>query len=266
MSAIVKFVFSVCFIGVAATPDICDETCLFQKDLKVAHRKKVSLTELEQSAATKSVSTKEEAAALHRPVASQSGRGALKSNTTIAKGSQSQDAKVFAEANSTFQEFFASEVEFELNPQMGDVITKNKLLLVLLEVTVFPAFFGVDRCYMGEMCMGVVKGLTLGGFGIWALLDNFAVFINSAQQKHSIDCLGMKAVFHPRTVHPAYVLTCGALSIAILLGFLYFCYGMCTTQQVGVRNEYEKRASRTTSDGVVYRSANPHGGIGVRRV
>ena len=46
---------------------------------------------------------------------------------------------------------------------------KNKLTAILLSV--FVGGLGVDRFYLGYTGLGIVKLLTLGGLGSWALID-----------------------------------------------------------------------------------------------
>lgn len=38
-------------------------------------------------------------------------------------------------------------------------------------IAVFPGSLGVDRFYLGEKWMGFLKYITLGGVGIWWILD-----------------------------------------------------------------------------------------------
>ena len=46
---------------------------------------------------------------------------------------------------------------------------KSKTTAILLSV--FLGSLGVDRFYLGYIGLGIVKLLTVGGFGIWYLID-----------------------------------------------------------------------------------------------
>ena len=46
---------------------------------------------------------------------------------------------------------------------------KNKVTALILAVLL--GWLGVHRFYVGKIGSGVVQFLTLGGFGVWALMD-----------------------------------------------------------------------------------------------
>lgn len=61
-------------------------------------------------------------------------------------------------------------VTYRTNIQGGRTMaTKNKLTAILLSI--FTGGLGIDRFYLGYTGLGVVKLLTAGGFGIWAIID-----------------------------------------------------------------------------------------------
>ncbi len=49
--------------------------------------------------------------------------------------------------------------------------------------SLFLGFLGVDRFYLGHVFLGIVKLLTLGGFGIWWLIDLIWIGLGNAKTK-----------------------------------------------------------------------------------
>lgn len=46
---------------------------------------------------------------------------------------------------------------------------------VMLILSLFVGYLGIDRILLGDIGLGIVKMLTCGGFGIWTLVDLFII-------------------------------------------------------------------------------------------
>lgn len=58
---------------------------------------------------------------------------------------------------------------------------KDPTISILLSVLV--GSLGIDRIYIGDTGLGIIKLLTCGGCGIWWLIDLFLI-INATKQKN----------------------------------------------------------------------------------
>jgi len=79
----------------------------------------------------------------------------------------------------------------------------NKVIWVILAMPL--GCWGFDRCFMGQICCGVVKGSTLGGFAVWYLIDFWVCFISCASKRKEIRTVGYDAVFEESTIDGAFI-------------------------------------------------------------
>ncbi len=93
----------------------------------------------------------------------------------------------------THKHFFAEKdlLYLRLYLESVDESTFEKILSLSLKdpntvrvVSIFAGPIGVDRFMIGDIALGIIKTLSCGGLGIWAILDCFLIY--SSTQKSNL--------------------------------------------------------------------------------
>lgn len=79
------------------------------------------------------------------------------------------------------------------SPFAGQASNKNYLTTFLLAY--FLGTLGADRFYMGEIGLGILKLVTLGGCGIWAFIDTILVLAGVRKDKWGRELYGRDKEF-----------------------------------------------------------------------
>ncbi len=71
-------------------------------------------------------------------------------------------------------------------PQYGYLQSQQKDWLTTLLLCIFLGWLGIHRFYTGHTVIGVIQLLTLGGCGIWVLVDFIMILTNSYRDSNGI--------------------------------------------------------------------------------
>ena len=76
-----------------------------------------------------------------------------------------------------------NKVEKKETTSFTAVTSSGKSQVVALLLSIFLGGLGIDRFYLGYNLLGVLKLITLGGFGIWYLIDIILIVTGNLQPK-----------------------------------------------------------------------------------
>jgi TM2 domain-containing membrane protein YozV len=59
-------------------------------------------------------------------------------------------------------------------------------VLTALLLSLFVGVLGIDRFYLGHIALGVLKLITFGGCGIWALIDVILIAVDNVKDSKGL--------------------------------------------------------------------------------
>lgn len=126
-------------------------------------------------------------------------------------------------------------IEYEL-PQAGK--PRNKVVLAILVGIPLLGQLGCDRCFLGNVMFGCLKGVTCGCCGIWTAFDFVILAYNLLTLAPGINTMGMKAVFAKDSISTArmvfvgvwLVCVCGGVCVQIVMGCATVAAGGLATE------------------------------------
>merc|ERR1740121_2501700 len=98
------------------------------------------------------------------------------------------------------------EVEIELNIDHDGPVMVNKAALAILNGFCLGVF-GIDRCYARQFTLGLLKCFTMGGFGIWFLVDFIVIGANCLTRSPRLTSLGFSFAFDIGDQNLAFMIT-----------------------------------------------------------
>lgn len=215
--------------GIEVAADLEDETCLLQKDTKIAGRSKMAKEEHPAHASEVIFPH------LSLPTHNQKKEKQRKAHLAVREAAAFGYNESQSEDNRSYGERLYNEIEFEVSTSKDEPPTKNKFLLLMLEITIVPAFLGIDRCYMEQPCLGVLKALTFSGLGFWGIIDTVVVMFNAASKMRTIHTIGFVASFDKESTVLGFYIGTAWLSIWALCCCCSIWCG--ATMPLGVKNK-----------------------------
>ena len=85
-----------------------------------------------------------------------------------------------------YQQYQQQYGQPQYQQQYGYLQSQQKDWLTTLLLCLFLGWIGVHRFYTGHIVIGVIQLLTLGGCGIWALVDLIMILTNSYKDSNGL--------------------------------------------------------------------------------
>jgi TM2 domain-containing membrane protein YozV len=93
--------------------------------------------------------------------------------------------------------------------------TSEKSFVTTWLLAMFLGFFGVDRFYLGKVGTGVLKLVTFGGLGVWALIDLIMVLTGATRDK-----IGRPLAGYDKHKKIAWIVTAAVMVLGLVLNLV----------------------------------------------
>ncbi|MDQ0925664.1 hypothetical protein QF038_004172 [Pseudarthrobacter sp. W1I19] len=94
----------------------------------------------------------------------------------------------------------------------GPPQVSSKSFLTTWLLALLLGVLGVDRFYLGKIGTGILKLVTIGGFGIWALIDLILILTNKARDKQGLPLEG-----YDKHKKIAFIVTAAFIVLSIII-------------------------------------------------
>lgn len=128
------------------------------------------------------------------------------------------------------------------SPGYGKVQQSSKSFLVTWLLSLLVGIFGVDRFYLGKIGTGILKLITFGGFGIWALVDLILVLANKTRDKQGLPLEG-----YDRHKRMALIVTAAVILLSIIVNSARAASTPAATPAVSVPNSASSAATASAT-------------------